>query len=200
MDARNPVRLGIAAILFVAASASCAEAPSGPKDAIVLIIRHAEKPDTGAGLTPAGEQRAQAYARYFQDLTVDGARLTPDVIFAAKDSKASVRPRLTVEPFAKAAGLPVDNRFSSTEPVQLVAALHAMDAGKRILICWRHGDIPGLLRALGVEPKTVLPHGKWPDPVFDWVILLRFDQNGALIPGSATRIEERLMPGDSTSN
>jgi hypothetical protein len=48
-----------------------------------------------------------------------------------------------------------------------------------------------------VEPKTVLPHGKWPDSVFDWAIVLRFDRDGAVIPGSAKRIEERLMPGDS---
>jgi hypothetical protein len=186
-----------AGILFVAPLTLGADSPSGPKSATVLIIRHAEKPTTGATLSPAGEQRAQAYVRYFHDFAVDGTRLTLDVIVAAKDSKASVRPRLTVEPFANAAGLRIDKRFRSTEPAQLVAAQHAMDAGKSILICWRHGDIPGLLQAFGVEPKTVLPHGKWPDPVFDWVIMLQFDQDGHFIPGSARRINEQLMPGDS---
>ena len=44
---------------------------NGLSDATVLIIRHAEKPPTGAGLSRAGEQRAQAYVQYFKDFTVD---------------------------------------------------------------------------------------------------------------------------------
>jgi hypothetical protein len=42
-----------------------------------------------------------------------------------------------------------------------------------------------------------LPHGKWPGSVYDWVILLSFDQNGHLIPSSSKRIIEHLLPGDS---
>jgi hypothetical protein len=69
--------------------------------------------------------------------------------------------------------------------------------GKVILICWRHGSIPALLRALGATPKSFLPNGKWPGAVYDWVILLSFDQDGRLIPASSRQINEHLMPGDS---
>lgn len=169
----------------------------GPKDAVVLIIRHAENPENGRGLSPRGQQRAQAYKDYFQNLTVDSMPLVPDTVFAADDSKHSHRPRLTVEPFAKAAKLQIDARFQTEQFADLAAELRAMHQGKRTLICWRHGHIPKLLRALGAKPEEVLPNGKWPGSVYDWVIVLRYDGNGHLIPGTTKRMNEHLLPGDS---
>jgi hypothetical protein len=186
-----------AAVLFSSTLTVAAESQSGPKDAVVLIIRHGEKPDTGRDLSPSGQQRAEAYIHYFQEFTVDSRQLTPNAVFAAKDTNGSQRPRLTVEPFAKAAKLRVDARFSSNQSPELAAALRATEQGKRILISWHHTDIPNLLRALGAKPKSLLPAGKWPDPVFDWVIMLSYDQDGRLIPASTRRINEHLMPGDA---
>jgi hypothetical protein len=75
--------------------------------------------------------------------------------------------------------------------------LRANQQGKVILICWRHPHIPALLSALGATPKSFLPNGKWPGAVFDWIILLTFDQDGHLIPASSRRTNEHLLPGDS---
>src|SRR6516165_1061505 len=108
-----------AAILFVFTLIFAAEAQEGPKDSTVLIIRHAENPESGHGLSPGGKQRAEAYKNYFSNFAVDSKRLEPDVIFAAQDSKQSHRPRLTVEPFAKAAGLKIDTRFGNNQPTEL---------------------------------------------------------------------------------
>ena len=174
---------------------ACAQ--DGLKNAVVLIIRHAEDADTGDGLSPRGQQRAEAYKDYFVNFTVDSKRLEPAVIFAAKDSKRSHRPSLTVEPFAKAANLPIDMRFGNNDSTELAAALRATGQGKVILICWRHPYVPDLLRALGASPEDLLPRGKWPGAVFDWVIVLSYDQDGHLIPASTRRINEHLMPGDS---
>jgi hypothetical protein len=178
-----------AALLFALALRVAADSQNGPKNAVVLIIRHAENPDSGRGLSPRGEQRAEAYKDYFQNFNVDSKQLTPNVIFAAKDSRPSGRPRLTVEPFANTAGLEIDSRFGSSQSAALAAELQASQEGKRILICWRHGQIPDLLRALGAEPETVLPNGKWPGRVYD--------QEGHLIPASPRRINQHLLPGDS---
>ena len=183
------------AILF--ALTLVAHGQEGPKNSVVLIIRHAEDGASDRGLTQRGQERAEAYKNYFLNFTVDSKPLKPDAIFAAKDSKQSHRPRLTVEPFAKAAKLPIDTRFGNNQSAELAAALRAMGQGKRILICWRHGDIPALLRALGAKPKSLLPGGKWPDSVYDWAILLSYDQEGRLIPAGSRRINEHLMPGDS---
>ena len=174
---------------------ACAQ--DGLKNAVVLIIRHAEDADTGDGLSPRGQQRAEAYKDYFVNFTVDSKRLEPALIFAAKDSKRSHRPSLTVEPFAKAANLPIDMRFGNNDSTELAAALRATGQGKVILICWRHPYVPDLLRALGANPEDLLPRGKWPGAVFDWVIVLSYDQDGHLIPASTKRINEHLKPGDS---
>lgn len=186
-----------AAVFFLSTLALAVDAQDGPKDAVVLIIRHAEDGGTGRDLSPRGHERAEAYKNYFLNFTVDSKRLEPDVVLAAKDSKQSHRPRLTVEPFAKAARLPIDTRFGNSQSSELAADLRANHQGKVILICWRHGNIPALLRALGAKPKKFLPNGKWPDSVYDWVILLSYDQDGRLIPASSRRINEHLMPGDS---
>src|SRR5438874_9701416 len=185
------------AVFFASTLTLPAQSQSGPKDAVVLIIRHAEDADSGDGVSPLGERRAEAYKNYFLNFAVDSKRLEPDVVLAAKDSKKSHRPRLTVEPFAKAAKLKIDTRFGNYQSDELAADLRANQRGKVILICWRHPYIPALLGALGATPKTFLPNGKWPGSVNNWVILLSFDQDGHLIPSSSKRIDEHLMPGRS---
>jgi hypothetical protein len=184
------------AIFFVSALAFVAHAQDGPKDSVVLIIRHAEDGGPGRDLAPRGQERAEAYKNYFLNFTVDSKRLEPDVVLAAKDSKQSHRPRLTVEPFAKAAKLKIDTRFGNNQCTELAADLRENHQGKVSLICWRHPYVPDLLRALGAKPEDLLPRGKWPGSVYDWVILLSFDQNGRLIPASSRRINEHLIPGD----
>jgi hypothetical protein len=179
------------ALLFVA------DAQEGPKNSIILIIRHAENPANGHGLSPRGEERAKAYANYFQNFSVDSKRLEPSAVLVAADSKHSHRPRLTVTPFAKAANLPIDNRFANKQPADLAAELRANYQGKIILVCWHHGQIPAVLRALGADPATLLSSGKWPRDVYDWVIMISFDENGHVIPERTKRITEHLLQGDS---
>ena len=84
------------AVLLASTLTLTAVAQDGPKDAVVLIIRHAEDADSGDGISPLGEKRAEAYKNYFLNLNVDSKRLEPTVILAAKDSKKSHRPRLTM--------------------------------------------------------------------------------------------------------
>ncbi len=50
------------------------------------------------------------------------------------------------------------------------------------------------IKAFGADPKALMPKGKWPDDVFDWVVVLRFDHAGQLIPGSPHIMQEKL-PG-----
>jgi hypothetical protein len=174
-----------------------AHAQDGPKDAVVLIIRHADDADSGDGLSPLGQERTEAYKNYFLNFTIDSKPREPTVIFAATDSKKSHRPRLTMEPFAKAANLKIHTRFGNDQSADLAADLRAKQQGKVILICWRHPYIPALLSALGANPETFLPNGKWPGKVFNWIIVLSFDQDGHLIPSSSRRTNEHLLPSDS---
>ena len=163
-------------------------------NAVILVIRHAEKPDDGYGLSAAGETRANAYINYFKNFKIDGQPLKLDYLFAADDSKESHRPRLTLEPTAKALGLAIDSRFKDKHFQELADEIRSKPHGKAILIAWHHGQIPSLLRALGADPNQVIPKSKWPDDVFGWLIQLRYDFAGNLI--ETKRINEHLLPND----
>ena len=169
---------------------------SALQNAVILIIRHAEKPDSGSGLSAYGEARAKAYVIYFKNFTnaVDGQPLKINYIFAAADSKESHRPRLTITPTSRALGLAINSRFKEKDFQGLANELHSKPHGRAILIAWHHGEIPSLLRALGADPAAVIPKSKWPEDVFGWVIELRYDADGHLT--EATRINEKLMPDD----
>ena len=169
----------------------------GLRNSVVLIIRHAEKPATGSDLTPAGFQRARAYVDYFKNFKVGSEPAGLDWLFAAADSKSSHRPRLTLEPLSDALGRPLDLRFKAKQAEELAQEMKSQSHGKVVLICWHHGQIPNLIRALGGQAEELLPQGKWPDDVFNWVIELRYDEQGRIVPGQARRIRENLMPGDA---
>ncbi|MDR3460109.1 MAG: flagellar basal body-associated protein FliL [Verrucomicrobiae bacterium] len=187
---------GLLALAMPAASIAGpgAEPSAALTNAVILVIRHAEKPASGHDLSPAGKVRATAYVNYFKNFTVAGQPLKLDYIFATADSKGSHRPRLTVEPTGKAFGLAVDSRFSDKDFQAQAEEIRSKPHGRAILIAWHHGQIPALLRALGADPDKVIPNAKWPDDVFGWVIQLRFDADGRLV--ETKRINEHLMPDD----
>lgn len=176
---------------FFCASGFALEAATiGLADATVVIIRHGEKPESGIGLSPAGEKRAQAYSAYFRHLTLDGHPFQPDMLIATADSKNSARERLTLQPLSQALGLPIDLRFGNKDLTGLTKALRTEPHGKAVLIAWHHGKLSQLIKALGADPSSLLPDGQWPDDVFDYMVVLRFDHKGKLIPGSAELIHE----------
>ena len=185
--------LALPTALFAEPSATAAY--PGLKNSVILIVRHAEKPEEGFGLTPDGEARARAYAVYFKNLSIGGQPVKPDYLFAAADSPGSHRPRLTLEPLSHALGLSIDTRFKSKEVQQIADEIHSKPHGHTILIAWHHGQIPDLLHALGADTHQLVPNDKWPDKVFGWLIILRYDAEGRLI--ESKRINEKLMPDDS---
>jgi hypothetical protein len=192
--------LMVASVFSVAGPNDAVHADSigcpGLRDTIILLIRHAEKPDDGQGLSAEGQERAGKYVKYFRDYTVDGRGLKLDHLFATADSKQSQRPRLTLEPLGKALGLDVDARFPTKNPAQFVGELRSREHGKALLVCWHHKEIPEILRGLGADPAVLLPKGEWPDEVFGWVLELHFDGNGQLNRDKTRRVNEHLRPDD----
>jgi hypothetical protein len=157
----------------------------------VLVIRHSEKPETGIGLSPMGEGRARLYAKYFQPFQEQGLSVPVDCLYAGADSEKSFRPRLTPEPLSKATGLPLHLKVGTKDSEALVHELKTEVHGQHPLIAWRHGDIPALLAAFGASPEKLLPNGRWPEDVFDWVIVLTMGPDGQL--SSARLIHEQLQ-------
>jgi len=62
-------------------------------------------------------------------------------------------------------------------------------AGKTVLICWHHGNIPALARALGIKDAPT----PWPEMQFDRVWRITFADGVAAL----TDLPQRLLPGDS---
>jgi len=165
------------------------------KNAVILVIRHAEEPAHGYELSSTGVARAKAYVDYFKAFAVDGQPIKLNFLFAARDTTRSHRPRLTLEPTAQAFDLNVDSSFKTDQYSELVHEIEGLPSGGNILICWRHKQIPELLRTLGADSRNLLPKGKWPGDVFGWLILLRYDDKGHLFESKV--INENLMPDDS---
>jgi hypothetical protein len=156
----------------------------GLNNAVILIIRHGEKPAAGDQLSAAGEARAQAYVNFFKNFTLDGQPLKLNYLFAAADSNESQRARLTIEPTSKMLGRAIDSQFEDGQFQKLADEIRAKPHGQNILICWHHGEIPQLVRALGADPARLFPKAKWPDEVFNWLVELRYDSNGHLTKAS----------------
>ena len=155
-----------------------------PKNSVFLIIRHAEKPESGSGLTPLGEKHARAYVRFFKNYHVGPRPLKIDALFAAADKESSARPRLTLVPLAEELNLPIQVAYGDKHVEQLAKHLLSKAEGKTVLICWRHGSILELADALGATTRVLRPRTKWPsdwpDNEYRWVLQIVYDANGKL--------------------
>jgi hypothetical protein len=180
----------IAAALTTASVDSKTRTWPGPANATVLIIRHAEKPASGANLTPEGEARANAYAKYFEPFNDGKESFNVDALYATSDTTRRARSKLTLLPLSQATGLPIQTKYGNYDANFLAEALRNEPPGKHPLISWHYSHIPDLISALGGDPKSLLPDGKWPPNVFNWVIELQYDANGKLL--KSQRIQEQF--------
>src|SRR5471030_532799 len=168
----------------------------GLSDVTVLIVRHAEKPDQGPLLNAKGEQRAGAYASYFDPLTLNGLPLTPQRLIATSDSPDSSRPRLTLMPLAQRLQLPIEQPYADNQVDKLVKSLSKDNQAQTVLIAWHHGHIDKLIAAFGGDGAAITGQKKWPEDVYGWLIVLRFDNQGQIIESRSQKIQEHLLPGD----
>ena len=185
----------VAASVLMLSVVQSSAAP-GLRNVTVLIVRHAEKPDVGRELNARGEQRAAAYADYFTPLKLDGQTLTPQRLIATADSAESIRPRQTLIPLSLRLQLPIEQPCANSKVDKLVRMLREKNQAKTLLIAWHHGHINKLIAAFGGDGPALIGVPKWPVDVYDWLIVLRFDDNGKLIESRSQKIQEQLLPGD----
>jgi hypothetical protein len=166
----------------------------------ILIIRHGEKPGDpstdsptdGPDLSPRGYERAGALAPY-----VPATFGAPDFLFATQASAHSNRPAETITPLSLALKLEINSDYADGDYATLAGKLLADGtyAGKLVLICWHHGNIPGLTQALGGTP----PVPKWPGTVFDRVWQLNYpavQTADESLP--VTNLAQKLLYGDDS--
>jgi hypothetical protein len=130
-------------------------------------------PQLSVSLTSTGS----GYGAQFLQQTISGpaARFSrPDFLFATKASSNSNRPVETITPLAGALNLPISANVADKDFDCLVSTLQESTyTGKVVLICWHHGNIPGLAKKLGIANPPA-----WDATVFDRVWEIAYDAGG----------------------
>lgn len=174
--------------LIRSASASALSAAPHPKGSPsrIILMRHADKPDDpdDPDLSSAGVVRAGHLATYIPQTFGK-----PDYIIATAHSKHSDRPLETVEPLARAVGVPVQHDVRDKEFEDLIDAIFSDEAyrGKTLVICWHHGTLPAMAALLGA-PVGSYPD-PWPDDTYNVILDFRYDPNSGAAP-SVTQVTE----------
>lgn len=133
------------------------------------------------------------FTAHYHGVPVKGAAArfsAPNYIFATQPSKDSKRPKETVTPLATALNLPLNDGFADNEASvqKMTNAILNEFPGKVILVCWHHGMIPDIAKALGIARPP-----KWDPKVFDRVWQITFPKGKATLTDSA----QMLLYGDS---
>ncbi len=152
----------------------------------IYLIRHGEKTGDKSDihLNPRGMERAAALSKLFP-----GRFEPPEVLFASHQSAHSNREVETIRPLAQSLHLPIDDSFADEDYARLARRLLTGFAGKTILVCWHHGNLPAFAAALGVKN----PPSPWPDTQFDRLWKISFGATGAVMEN----LPEHLLAGDS---
>jgi hypothetical protein len=184
----------------------------------ILIIRHAEKPvqngaygvdESGAAdtesLTPAGWQRAGAWAEYFAPSSGRETALPrPTTLFASNpdqhDDQATAddgggksrRPLQTITPLAAKLNLEIDSSIAKRKVQKLAAALTAVDG--TALVCWQHELIIDIVDA--IAPLLPGVPDKWPGDRFN--VIFRLDRPDEMSPWKFQQIVPVLLGGDTS--
>ena len=171
--------------LFSVVSTPPAHLP-GPGPAQIILIRHAEKPLDAKNphLSRLGIKRAERLVSF---ITTD-PRMTrfglPVAVFATRTTKDDngQRTQETVAPLARALKLPVQTPFLGKDYAALAKLIltNSGYAGKTVLICWNHEEIPQLSAALGITPAPP----KWKSSVFDRVYIISYQGGRATLTTS----------------
>jgi hypothetical protein len=164
------------AILLLASGAARAQ------PAQVFLIRHAEKPEEGNGLSLKGRERAAALAPFFLGTDALLEHGPPAAIYAQaqKHKSSSARPIETVKPLAAALGLSINKSFDRDDYASMVREIMTTAKYKNhtVVICWEHKIIPKIAAEFGATtaPQT------WEGSVYDrvWIITFHSDQRPSL--------------------
>ena len=135
------------------------------------------------------------FAGTYQTIPIKGTRprfSTPQSIFATARSKDSQRPIETVTPTAIALNLHLIDRFADKdadieEMVHTILNEPAL-MGEVVLVCWHHGKIPAIAKALGIRKPP-----KWDGKIFDRVWQITFAKGKAALAD----LPQMLLYGDS---
>jgi hypothetical protein len=188
-----------------------------PQPLILLIIRHAEKPDDprapwpGPGFTDQGVdnkkslvirgwQRAGTWSALFGAGLGGADYPKPGAIYAADPNapddptvNPSQRPFQTAGPVAARLGLTLATTFKQGDETNLMKAVLKLSGV--VLISWEHKAIAAqILPLIPVNPGVSVP-AQWPGDRFD--VVLRFDRAEGASTFAFRQLCPQMLSGDS---
>ena len=153
------------------------------RPAQIILFRHAEKPDDPGNphLSPAGVRRAERLVSFMTTNRVVTRFGPPVALFATHQTRHDngVRTQETDAPLGRALNLPVQTPYLASDYAALARQIlgDPAYAGKTVIICWTHSEIPRLAAALGVVPRPP----KWNAGVFDRVYVISWVAGRAVL-------------------
>lgn len=181
--------LGAALVLVGFASPPVLAQSRAAHPAQIILLRHAEKPadPSDPHLSAAGVERAKHLVRFIKTDPVMTRFGLPVAVFATQTTKDDngQRTQETVAPLAAALELPVQTPYHGKDYAALAEQIlsNPAYAGKTVVICWNHEEIPQLAAALGVTPAPP----KWKGSVFDVVYVISYRRRSATLSTSRYR-------------
>ena len=181
-----------AIVLLSALQAPGTSQAPGPRPALIILIRHAEKPDDPENphLSPAGVRRAARLVSFIMTDPAMNRFGLPVAVFATHATRHGngQRTQETVAPLARALKLPVQTPYLGKDYAALARVIlgNPAYAGKTVFICWNHEEIPQLAAALGVTPEPP----KWKARVYDRVYLISYHAGQAVL----VQAKQQLAP------
>jgi hypothetical protein len=142
-----------------------------------------------------GANGKASFVAEYDSIVLDGQAprfSTPDFLFATQASSQSNRPVETITPLSLALGLAIDDTHPDADYPKVASDIldNAKYADKVVLVCWHHGNIPGLAQKLGIPTPPA-----WSGSVFDRVWRITYlDDIGTLQDEP-----QSLLFGDSAS-
>lgn len=142
---------GACAVLFL--SAPCA-AQAAQAATTVILVRHAEKADTGDDppLTEAGRERAVALAHVLGKVDLAAIYATP-----------YIRTRETARPLAQVRGIPITTVPADDYGARMAAMIHSQHMGQTVVLVSHSNTIPALIEALGAGPAPTIDEDEYDD-------------------------------------
>ncbi len=161
----------------------------------VVIIRHAEKPESGSELSQKGFSRANALVGLFTNSDLSKKYNIPQFLFASMPQHeiGSIRSIQTLIPLSNYLNIPIEKGFKRNDYKELTREVltNPIYDGKTILIAWPHKKIREIIDNLGVTNFTK----KWEDKTFDRLWIVNYKDQQFL---SIDDLPQKLIIGDSS--
>src|SRR6202790_2332164 len=146
-------------------------------NARILLMRHAEK--TGDPMDPHLSQDGCARAAKLADYIPETFGI-PQFLIATSISKHSIRCIETIQPLSAKIAVPIESTYADQDygalASQLLSEPRYADAGALIVVCWHHGNIPSMARAL--RAKAGGYSDPWDAGVFNQILSLTYSGGG----------------------